>query len=136
MGAINAHREAGAKLRAAFAPEIAKVKQAYHTKDNSIDIRRLLTDGFDRHAIAIETYRFFVEPKDQLAYDKAWREYCEEGGSVNFNKYAIRDLDQVDHRFETFEQNIEAILRFTEVKFFAAIRAAFLGPLKFSSTQH
>ena len=108
LSRLNARREAGAELRAAFAGEIAKVRLA-HGADNSIDINNVLTEAFPRHAAAIEAYRFFVKPKDQAAYDKAWRDYYEVGGSVRFFDYYMDGAS-----FETFEKRVRAIFQFTK----------------------
>jgi hypothetical protein len=106
ISTLNARRQAGAALRAAFAKEIASVRLA-HGADKSIKIEQVLTEAFPRHAAAIEEYRFFVRPKDQAAYERAWREYYEVGGSVRFFDYYMTGAS-----YEIFEKRVLAILQF------------------------
>jgi len=105
---IHARREAGSKLRAAFAPEIAKVRLA--RVDESIDVEATLKSAFGKHAAAIEEYRPFVKTKDVGAYQKAWQEYYDVGGGVRFFDYYMGDNAQ-----ELFEHRINSIFKFTEI---------------------
>jgi hypothetical protein len=105
---LNARRQAGAALRAAFAGEIAKVRLA-HAADKSIKIEQVLLEAFPRHAAAIEEYRFFVNPKDEAAYERAWREYYEVGGSVRFFDYYMNGAS-----YDLFAKRVYAILQFTK----------------------
>lgn len=109
ISVLNARAQAGAALRAAFAHEIVKVRQA-HRGDSSINIEEVLTQAFPRHAAAIEEYRFFVKPKDRDAYERAWREYYEFGGSIRFFDYYMENA-----KCELFENRIRAIFQFTEI---------------------
>jgi hypothetical protein len=108
ISVLSARRQAGAALRAAFAKEIAAVRLA-HGADKSIKIEKVLTEAFPRHAAAIEEYRFFVKPENQAAYEKAWREYYEVGGSVRFFDYYMDGAS-----YEVFEKRVSAILHFAE----------------------
>lgn len=108
MSKFTARREAGARLRATFAKEIALVRLA-HGADKSINVEAVLKEAFPRHAAAIEAYRFFVRPDDLPAFDKAWREYYEVGGSVRFFDYYMDGAS-----FEIFDRRVRAFLRFTE----------------------
>jgi hypothetical protein len=105
---LNARRQAGAELRAAFAQEIALVRLA-HGADKSIKVEEVLKAAFRRHAEAIEAYRFFVKSKDKDAYEKAWRDYYEVGGSVRFFDYYMDNAT-----FDIFEKKVNAILQFTK----------------------
>jgi hypothetical protein len=108
---LNSRLSAGAKLRCAFAPELASMRLARTDEFGVID--RLLNDAFPRHAAAIEEYRFFLRPKDQAAYQQAWEQYYTNGGttggSVSWTDYYMGDKPK-----ELFEQRVQAILRFTE----------------------
>jgi hypothetical protein len=108
ISTLTARRQAGATLRAAFAKEIALVRLA-HGADESIDSEDILREAFPRHAAAIEEYRFFVRPKDRTAYERAWRDYYEVGGSVRFFDYASKGSGG---SFDQFEKRVQAILKF------------------------
>jgi len=73
------------------------------------DADALLRVAFPRHAQAVEEYRFYIKPRDRKAYETAWREYYEVGGSVRFFDYIMGD-----NPYESFESRVKAILRFAE----------------------
>jgi hypothetical protein len=108
---LNARLSAGAKLRYAFAPELASMRLARTDESGVVD--RLLGDAFPGHAAAIEEYRFFVRRQDQAAYQQAWEEYYTNGGttggSVRWTGYYMGDKPK-----ELFEHRVQAILRFTQ----------------------
>jgi hypothetical protein len=111
MSNISARRVAAERLRAAFAPELAAMRRARAEKT---DRERLVKDAFPRHGIAIEEYRAFVPRESRDAYQKAWQEYYEMGGSMRFFDYYMNDDGP-----EIFIQRVEAILRFpTPRRFF------------------
>lgn len=92
---------AGAKLRAAFAPEIA----AYLFYGMSVgDFKEALF----RHAPAFEEYRIYVPPKSQRRYQKAWECYYEP-----FNGNVTQELIYKG-KPELYRERIEAILKFAE----------------------
>ena len=105
MSNINARRVAAERLRAAFAPELAAMRR-WHA-DKAIDREQLLKAAFSRHAVAIEEYRPFVPRTSRDAYQAAWQGYYEDGGSVRFYDYFMRDDGP-----EIFVQRVEAILSF------------------------
>jgi hypothetical protein len=113
----NAHRAAVSDLRAAFAPEMAIVRTTPHDTWNSlerilgdpkVDLKEILRVAFERHATAIEKFRFFVRPASLSAYDATWRAYYMEEGKIGFLRYMYGDSGQTD-----FLGNVEAIFRFT-----------------------
>jgi hypothetical protein len=115
----NGRRLAASDLRAAFAPELAIVRNTpRHTwkslerilGDPNADLTVILRAAFDRHAIAIEKYRFFVPVSDRPAYDVAWREYYMEDGTIGFARYMYGDTGQPD-----FFRHVDAIFRFTDL---------------------
>ena len=91
---------AGAKLRAAFAPEIAD----YYLLDSQmreLDLRLAV----HRHASAIEEYRVFVPCESQTGYQKAWECYYE--------PFRGQDVIYTDRK-EVYRERVEAILKFTK----------------------
>jgi hypothetical protein len=108
MYKITIRKTAGAHLRAAFAPAIAK----YPLVKNIDGINNLLWDELSRQAIAIEEFRHYVPRKSREAYQKAWENYHKPqgaGGSVYLTEYAIGE-----GKAELFKSRIHAILQFTE----------------------
>jgi hypothetical protein len=105
---INAKREASAKLRAAFAHEIASMRLA-GANQKTIEVEALLFEAFPRHAAAIEEYRPFVRVKDLAAYQQAWENYYCIGGSVRFFDYYMGD-----GCYDLFQSRIDEILKFTK----------------------
>jgi hypothetical protein len=69
-------RIVGAKLRAAFAPEIAKYDlfrdSIMLTRDGMATADKMFKDALPKHAAAIEEHRPFVPCKSRKAYQKAW----------------------------------------------------------------
>ncbi len=87
----NARLAAGSKLRAAFAPELAIMRATPSNvriplKDilnepgrmPPMDVTEILFAAFNRHAAAIEEYRFFIPARNRAAYEAAWQEYYPE----------------------------------------------------------
>lgn len=64
---------------------------------------------FERHAVAVEKYRFYVPEKDQAAYDAAWLAYYEEGRSIRFTQYMIGE-----DAHALFHKRVNDILGFTK----------------------
>ena len=95
-----------AKLRAAFAPIIAKYK--IRAKKEDLSLSTMFEEAFFEHAAAIEEYRCFVTRKNQTAYQKAWENYY--SPPVYFMDYVMGD-----NRYEVFQQRINAIFKFTEI---------------------
>jgi hypothetical protein len=102
-----ARAAAASKLRAAFIPELVAMK--FDRNQEKFDADRLLRAAFPRHAQAVEEYRFYVRAKDRDAYEKAWREYYEVGGSIRFFDYMMGD-----DPYGVFETRVNAILRFAK----------------------
>ena len=78
-----ARAAAASKLRAAFIPELVAMK--FDRNQEKFVADGLLRAAFPRHAQAVEEYRFYVRAKDRDAYERAWREYYEVGGSIRFS---------------------------------------------------
>ena len=84
------HRKiAGAKLRAAFAPEIAEYKVRVKKSDFNLKGGDFLNNALVKHSAAIEEYRWFVPIESQRAYQKAWDDYYWKHGGVYFTDYLV-----------------------------------------------
>ncbi len=105
------HRKiAGAKLRAAFAPEIAEYKTRVKKSDFDLTHDDFLKKALVKHSAAIEEYRWYVPLGSQRAYQQAWENYYFQYGGIYFTDYLVGP-----NREKIFHQRIEAILRFTEL---------------------
>lgn len=100
--------KAAANLRAAFAPEIAKMKELNPEIQGGV-IDKLLHAAFDRQAIAIETFSFYLCPDQKKKYYEAWNTYSKVYGDKRFSAYCTGDSPK-----ELFEDRIKKILKFTE----------------------
>lgn len=103
----NARKAAGAKLRAAFAPIIAKY--SFRAKKGDLGLSNMFHEAFHEHATAIEEYRWFVPPERQRAYQQAWENYYWNHGGMYFTDYVVGEGKE-----KLFKQRIGAILKFTE----------------------
>lgn len=106
LAALNRVKDAGTKLRAAFAPAIAKYPLQKGSSMNDID--KMFREELTSQAIAIEEFRSFVTTDRKEEYQKAWENYHrpkDAGGSVFFLEYTDEKL---------FKERIHAILQFTE----------------------
>jgi hypothetical protein len=99
--------DAGGKLRAAFAPEIAQMR--LFASGQKIDVQQLLTSAFPRHATAIEEFSAYLCKGQKKKYYEAWRNYYEVAGSVRFFDYCMGDEPH-----KLFFERIHVILEFTE----------------------
>lgn len=95
-------KEAGAKLRASFAPELAKMRLDSSGKEK-VDIEKMFNSALPRHAAAIEEFSFYVPDKDKEKYYKAWGNY-----SATYIGYVLGPDPHKD-----FRDRIHAILQFT-----------------------
>lgn len=109
IGKINYKREAGSKLRTAFAPELASVKLS--ANNANMNIEELLSSAFAKHATAVEEFSFHVKKRDLSSYYEAWHNYYEVGGSIRFFNYYIGENCR-----QLFEQRVNAILEFSKIK--------------------
>lgn len=99
--------EAGAKLRASFAPEIAEMR--LFARGQKINVEQLLNSAFHRHATAIEEFSPYLCEEQKKKYYEAWRNYCEVAGSIRFFDYYMGD-----EPYKLFFERIHAILQFTK----------------------
>jgi len=98
------HRIAGAKLRAAFAPEIAKYDLNINRGDkwNINMMENLFKEALPGHAAAIEEYRYFIPSKSRVAYQQAWENYK-------------NDFLEYYENQSIFKQRIDAIFKFAKI---------------------
>jgi hypothetical protein len=107
---LQCRRIAGAKLRAAFAPEIAK----YYLNMKKGDkwyinmMTKMFEEALPRHAAAIEEYRCFISSKSNTAYQQAWENYHN-----NFLDYW--DEGEGGGEQILFRERIDAVFKFTEI---------------------
>jgi hypothetical protein len=104
---IKARIDAAARLRAVFAPAIAKYSLIKET-----EIETMLKSELPAQAAAIEEFRPFVPNQEQERYQKAWEDYHRPqsaNGSVYFLDYVMGNS-----RRQLFQERIHAILKFAE----------------------
>jgi len=106
-----ARKIAGAKLWAAFAPEIAKYDlfrdSVMLTAGGMDNADKLFKDALPKHAAAIEEYRWFIPSKNQPDYQKAWEDYK--------NGVTSGDYWEGENRKNIFKQKVEAIFKFIKI---------------------
>ena len=110
---INAFRDAGIRLRAAFTPAIGFLdKTRLHGSDlDRPNASAFLRDAFVTHAAAIEDFHFFVRAKDKAAYQQAWEHYCELN-PAHPNSGPVFMAGSVDP-WGAIQERIVAVLAFT-----------------------
>jgi len=107
---------AAAKLRAAFAPELADLELAAR-KHKDVNVMQLLHSAFPKHAAAIEEYRPFVRLNDAVPFQKAWEDYYCKGGSVRFYPDTVETVvdESVGPTTQVpYIERIQDILRFAK----------------------
>ncbi len=111
LAALNAKRFAGMKLREAFGPELAKLRHSQTLIPGAVESSAVLKQGFLKHEIAVNEFRFFLQGAELESFNKVWREYY--GGPAddrpNFSQYANVSPDEIKEALD----RIEAILAFT-----------------------
>jgi len=85
LSSVNVRRDAGRRLREAFAPERASLHPITGAKD--IDVERLLQASWPKHHAAVSELAFHLPQDQRAAFEHAWREYYEVGGSIRFFDY-------------------------------------------------
>lgn len=104
----NARRIAGAKLRAAFAPEISAISLLTEKQIEIGTVYDILKAAFSKHGVAIEEYRPFVPSESQGAYQEAWEHYYSPP-EAQFQDY----VKGCEEDRQLFQQRIAAIFKFT-----------------------
>ena len=96
-----ARMAAGAKLRAAFAPQMADYTLL--GREIGRDLHMNLVD----HAAAVEEYKIYVPRKNRIAYQQAWESYYK---SLGLNKNGAHSGSYGDGKVSI--EKIEEILKF------------------------
>lgn len=109
LAQFNAKREAGTRLRAAFAIELGALNPISTDKVESVD--RYLAAAFPKHREAVMEFAWYLHGAERKRFEAAWKAYHEVGGSVRFHDYARTGTPQ--ENFDKFRQRVEAILKFT-----------------------
>jgi hypothetical protein len=75
----NALATASAKLRAAFAPALAKIDlhKRHGSAHDQPDVTGFFNSAVLDHAVAIEEFRVFVPTCKNAAYQEAWEQYLQ-----------------------------------------------------------
>jgi hypothetical protein len=95
----------GQRLRDAFAPEIFKVKIS--DTERTYQAPDILNAAFEKHYMAVNEFEFFLNPKEHIAFTKAWEKYASRNSDEKrFEKYLVSPEEAID--------NIYAILDFTK----------------------
>lgn len=108
LARTDARREAGRRLREAFAPEIAALHPVSGERRASVE--KLLSSAFPKHRAAVTEFSYYLRPAERERFLEAWRNYYEVGGSVRFFDYYMGE-----NTWETFQERVNAILAFTTV---------------------
>jgi hypothetical protein len=106
LSRTNAKRDAGRKLRDAFAPELAALHPLQF--NGGFNYAEMLRQAFDRHNMAVIEFEFYLFGKQLDRFKKAWNEYYEGDGRVRFMEYATLD------GFNLFRKRVDSILKFTD----------------------
>ena len=103
----NAKRDAGRRLREAFSEELAEMDPV--TGNKGVEVEMLLSSAFPKHYSAVIEFSYYLKGTEKAAFEKAWREYFEVGGSMRFFDYYMGDNPK-----QLFKERVNAILKFTE----------------------
>ena len=75
-----------------------------------VAVETLLQASWPKHHAAVSEFAFQLPQEQRLAFEKAWREYYEVGGSIRFFDYYMGEKPR-----ERFQERVNAILRFTQI---------------------
>ncbi len=109
LASINSRRDAGRRLREAFAPELAALHPISGKKD--INVENLLQEALIRHQTAIIEFQDYLRGAEKIQFEKVWKEYYEVGGSPRFFDYY---MDDNGNPRQCFQDRVNSILKFTE----------------------
>lgn len=111
LAQIGSYEEAANNLRAAFTPQLSIVR--INQDISASDLQRLLDTSVELLTVEMERFRFYVSHENQPAYDDACKKYQ--------SMARIRAMNYFEgfngkEPFEIFEENVNAVLRFTKVQ--------------------
>lgn len=102
----NAKATASAKLRAVFAPWLAKLDMALTNSVAAVTLDDDIRSAIPDHAAAVEEFCPFVDCCKRDAYRITWNDYYRYASSIYFHDHK--------ERMKTMSEKINAILRFAE----------------------
>jgi hypothetical protein len=109
LATVNARRDAGRRLREAFAPELAALDPATSSKE--LNVEGLLGAAWPKHRAAVFELAFHLPQHQREGLERAWREYYfDAGGKTRFYDYYIGENAR-----DKFRERVNAILRFTQI---------------------
>ncbi len=108
LASVNSRRDAGRRLREAFAPELAALHPVTGPKD--VDVEGLLQASWPKHHSAVSELAFHLPKEQREGLEAAFREYYEVGGSIRFFDYYMGDNPR-----QKFQERVNAILKFTQI---------------------
>jgi len=106
---LNAKREAGIRLRAAFATELGALDPVAGDKIEAVN--NYLVMAFPKHRDAVMEFAYYLKGTERECFKSAWKEYYEVGGSVRFFDYIMSGTKH--EQFDMFNKRVDAILEFT-----------------------
>lgn len=112
----NARATASAKLRAAFAPALAKIdlhKRHGSTHDQP-DVTGFFKSAALDHAASIEEFRVFVPACKNTSYQKAWDQYFQSVRDQQIDAWDTEKTQEGDHEWHIVVRKINAILDFAK----------------------
>lgn len=93
---------AGQRLRDAFAPEIFKLKIS--DSERTYKAPEILNSAFDKHYMAVNEFDFFLNPKEHIAFTKAWEKYASRNSDEQrFEKYLVSPEEAAENIYEILE---------------------------------
>ena len=108
----NSRREAGRRLREAFAEELALLHP--ENLQNDLNVGLVLKEAFPKHSRAVIEFSYYLHNSEKQSFQEAWKSYSLIGGSVSLFDYYMRDNKKTNPR-EIFAQRINTILEFTKI---------------------
>ena len=93
--------ESAASLRAAFLKEQMLIDKRYSLVESEhLDLTKLLTEAFPRHAEAVFKFREHLNPIQRCGLDIAWKKYCQNDGEehkflIVYNHFGDETTDEL-----------------------------------------
>lgn len=103
-----ARRDAGRRLREAFADEIAAMNPVNGRTD--ITVEYMLQNAFQKHYSAVREFAFHLPYGKREGFEAAWRRYYEVGGSARFFDFYMSENGR-----QEFQRRIDELFTFTEI---------------------
>ena len=109
LASVSARRDAGRRLREAFAPELAALDPAASSKEPNVE--GLLGAAWPKHRAAVFELAFHLPQDQREGLERVWREYYfDAGGMPRFYDYYIGENPR-----QKFLERVNAILTFTQI---------------------